>query len=91
MLDKHGMLRLGTRACADELTDYQDVVLSTGVVPRLPAIPGIDHPMVLTYAEAITGGKAIGRTVAVIGAGGIGFDISELLVTKGRPPEARKT
>jgi 2,4-dienoyl-CoA reductase (NADPH2) len=51
----------------------------------MPAIPGIDHPMVLTYAEAITGAKPIGNSVAVIGAGGIGFDVSEFLVTENSP------
>jgi 2,4-dienoyl-CoA reductase (NADPH2) len=86
MLDKHGVvLLLGTRARAAELTCYDDVVLATGVVPRIPAIPGVDHPMVLTYAEAITGAKPIGPTVAVIGAGGIGFDVSEFLVTDRSP------
>jgi 2,4-dienoyl-CoA reductase (NADPH2) len=86
MLDKHGVLvRLGTRASAAELAGYDDVVLATGVTPRIPAIPGIDHPMVLTYAEAITGAKPVGKTVAVIGAGGIGFDVSELLVTDESP------
>lgn len=48
-------------------------------------IPGIDHPMVLTYAEAITGVRPVGRTVAVVGAGGIGFDVTELLVTDSSP------
>lgn len=95
MLDKHGVVvRLGTRACADELTGYQDVVLATGVVPRTPAIPGVDHPMVLTYAEAVAGSMPIGRTVAVIGAGGIGFDVSEFLVTDpsptGRPKDLKE-
>lgn len=86
MLDKHGVdVRLGARVSAAELTGYDHVVLATGVVPRIPAIPGIDHPMVLTYPEAITGAKPIGRTVAVIGAGGIGFDVSELLVTADSP------
>jgi 2,4-dienoyl-CoA reductase (NADPH2) len=62
MLDKHGVVvRLGTRARAQELTGYDDVVLATGVVPRIPAVAGVDHPMVLTYAEAITGAKPIGR------------------------------
>ncbi|MCY0610499.1 NADPH-dependent 2,4-dienoyl-CoA reductase, partial [Klebsiella pneumoniae] len=61
------------------------VVLATGVAPRIPAIPGIDHPMVLTYAEAITGVRPVGRTVAVVGAGGIGFDVTELLVTDSSP------
>src|SRR6202008_591947 len=73
MLDKYGVVvRLGTRACAQELTGYDDVVLATGVVPRIPAVPGVDHPMVLTYAEAITGAKPIGPKVAVVGAGGVG-------------------
>lgn len=86
MLAKHGVVvRLGTRVSATELAGYDDVVLATGVAPRIPAIPGIDHPMVLTYAEAITGAKTIGDSVAVIGAGGIGFDVSELLVTDSSP------
>jgi 2,4-dienoyl-CoA reductase (NADPH2) len=86
MLDKHGVVvRLGIRVSAAELGGYDDVVLATGVAPRIPAIPGINHPMVLTYAEAITGAKPVGKTVAVIGAGGIGFDVSELLVTDGSP------
>jgi 2,4-dienoyl-CoA reductase (NADPH2) len=86
MLDKHGVVvRLGTRVSAAELAGYDDVVLATGVAPRIPAIPGIDHPMVLTYAEAIAGVKPIGKTVAVIGAGGIGFDVSEFLVTDASP------
>jgi 2,4-dienoyl-CoA reductase (NADPH2) len=86
MLDKHGVVvRLGTRVSVAELAGYDIVVLATGVAPRIPAIPGIDHPMVLTYAEAITGVKPVGKTVAVIGAGGIGFDVSELLVTDCSP------
>ena len=86
MLNKHGVtVRLGTRVSAAELAGYDDVVLATGVAPRIPAIPGIDHPMVLTYAEAITGVRPVGKTVAVIGAGGIGFDVSEFLVTDESP------
>ncbi|SRX94073.1 putative NADPH dependent 2,4-dienoyl-CoA reductase FadH (2,4-dienoyl coenzyme A reductase) (4-enoyl-CoA reductase) [Mycobacterium tuberculosis H37Rv] [Mycobacterium shimoidei] len=86
MLDKHGVaVRLGVRVTVDELIGYDDVVLATGVAPRIPTIPGIDHPMVLTYAEAITGIKAVGKSVAVIGAGGIGFDVCELLVTETSP------
>jgi 2,4-dienoyl-CoA reductase (NADPH2) len=86
MLDRLGVtVRLGTRVSAAELAGYDDVVLATGVAPRIPVIPGIDHPMVLTYAEAITGAKPVGKTVAVIGAGGIGFDVSELLVTEDSP------
>lgn len=82
MLNKYGVdLRLRTRATADELTGFDDVVLATGVAPRLPAIPGIDHPMVLTYPQVLAG-SPVGKRVAVIGAGGIGFDVSEFLVTE---------
>ncbi|SEH69077.1 2,4-dienoyl-CoA reductase [Mycolicibacterium rutilum] len=85
MLDKHGVdLRLRTRAGVDELAGFDEVVLATGVRPRFPDIPGIDHPKVLSYAEAIVGGT-VGKSVAVIGAGGIGFDVSELLVTDESP------
>ncbi len=77
MLAKHGVdVRLATRATADELTGYDEVVLATGVAPRIPAIPGIAHAKVLTYTEAITGAKPVGPSVAVVGAGGIGFDAS---------------
>jgi 2,4-dienoyl-CoA reductase (NADPH2) len=86
MLDKHGVdVRLNTRAGTDELAGFDDVVLGTGVTPRMPSIPGIDHPTVLSYPEAIYGTRAIGHRVAVIGAGGIGFDVSELLVTDQSP------
>lgn len=85
MLDKHGVdIRLGTHADVDELLGYDEVVLATGVTPRMPDIPGIDHPMVLSYAEAITG-KPVGKSVAVVGAGGIGFDVSEFLITDHSP------
>ena len=78
-------VRLGTRADAQDLAGFDDVVLATGVRPRVPAIPGIDHPMVLSYPEAITGAKPVGKRVAVIGAGGIGFDVAELLTTAESP------
>ena len=85
MLDKHGVdVRLGTRAGIDELQGYDEVVLATGVTPRMPDIPGIEHPLVLSYAEAITG-KPLGKSVAVVGAGGIGFDVSEFLTTEHSP------
>jgi 2,4-dienoyl-CoA reductase (NADPH2) len=85
MLEKHGVdVRLRTRATIDELAGFDEVILATGVSPRMPDIPGIDHPMVLSYAEAITG-KPVGKTVAVVGAGGVGFDVSEFLVTDESP------
>jgi 2,4-dienoyl-CoA reductase (NADPH2) len=85
MLDKHRVtLRLGTRARIEDLTGFDEVVLATGVTPRIPHIPGIDHPMVMSYAEAIVG-QPVGETVAVVGAGGIGFDVSEFLLTESSP------
>ncbi len=80
MLDKYAVtVRLGSRAHVDELTGFDEVILATGVRPRIPQIPGIEHPMVLSYAEAIAG-RPVGSAVAVVGAGGIGFDVSEFLV-----------
>ncbi|MGX6509914.1 FAD-dependent oxidoreductase [Rhodococcus sp. SJ-2] len=73
-------VRLNTRATVADLTDgFDEVVVATGVTPRVPAIDGIDHPSVLTYAQAVRGGAPLGERVAVIGAGGIGVDVSEFL------------
>jgi 2,4-dienoyl-CoA reductase (NADPH2) len=72
-------VRLGRRVAAGELTGFDHVVVATGVVPRTPTIPGIDHPKVVGYVDAITGRRPVGRKVALVGAGGIGFDVAELL------------
>lgn len=82
-LDKLGVdVRLGTRADAGTLAsgEFDDVVLATGVTPRVPAIEGVDHPMVMTYADVLGGHRVPGRRVAIIGAGGIGFDVAEYLL-----------
>ncbi|TDW15855.1 NADPH-dependent 2,4-dienoyl-CoA reductase [Kribbella kalugense] len=85
-LDLTGVkLHLGRRATVEDLAGFDEIVLATGVVPRVPAIPGIDHPKVLSYAEAVREGKPVGATVAVIGAGGIGVDVSEFLTTAESP------
>lgn len=85
MLAKHAVdVRLRTRADVAALSGFDEVVLATGVSPRIPDIPGVDHPMVLSYPEVIMG-KPVGKTVAVVGAGGIGFDVSEFLVTDQSP------
>ncbi|MFC5287040.1 FAD-dependent oxidoreductase [Actinokineospora guangxiensis] len=72
-------VKLGTRAGAADLRGYDEVVLATGVAPRVPDIPGIDHPKVLSYVDVVRHGKPVGARVAVIGAGGIGVDVSEFL------------
>ncbi|MFM1989807.1 MAG: 2,4-dienoyl-CoA reductase [Pseudomonadota bacterium] len=73
--------RLGTRVDAATLVaqGFDEVVVATGIVPRRPDIPGIDHPMVAGYIDVITGRRAVGRRVAIVGAGGIGFDVAELV------------
>jgi len=89
MLEKEGVdLRLNTRVSADDLKNggFDEVVLATGVKPRTPDIDGIDHPKVIGYLDALLGRKPVGQTVAVIGAGGIGFDVSEFIVHQGESP-----
>jgi 2,4-dienoyl-CoA reductase (NADPH2) len=75
-------VRLGTEARADDLAGgaFDEVVIATGVLPRTPDIPGIDHPKVLSYIDVLTGRAQVGQQVAIIGAGGIGFDVAEFLV-----------
>ncbi|MFJ4371305.1 FAD-dependent oxidoreductase [Pseudomonas japonica] len=78
-------LCLDTRVDAAQLAagGYDEIILATGIAPRLPAIPGIDHAKVLTYLDVLLQRKPVGQRVAVIGAGGIGFDVSEFLVHQG--------
>ncbi|WP_349972717.1 NADPH-dependent 2,4-dienoyl-CoA reductase [Pseudomonas caspiana] len=78
-------VRLNTRVAVEDLlgAGYDEVILATGIAPRIPAIPGIDHPKVLSYLDVILQRKPVGQSVAVIGAGGIGFDVSEFLVHQG--------
>ncbi|MFZ2174295.1 MAG: NADPH-dependent 2,4-dienoyl-CoA reductase [Rhodococcus sp. (in: high G+C Gram-positive bacteria)] len=79
-------VRLETRVRAADLVGrYDEVVVATGVTPRVPSIPGIDHPKVLTYPEVVRDGRPVGKSVAVIGAGGIGVDVSEFLTHEHSP------
>jgi 2,4-dienoyl-CoA reductase (NADPH2) len=75
-------LRLGVRVTRKELLaqGFDDVIVATGIVTRRPKIEGIDHPKVLSYLDVLRDGKPVGRKVAIIGAGGIGFDMGEFLV-----------
>lgn len=80
-------VRLNTRARADSLADegFDDIILATGVSPRTPDIEGVDHPKALSYLDVLRDEVPVGRTVAVIGAGGIGHDVSEYLVERHEP------
>jgi len=80
-------LRLGEVADVDALAGFDEVVIATGVLPRDPAIPGQDGSNVLSYIDVLRGKAPVGKRVAVIGAGGIGFDVAEFLVTDDRPTD----
>ncbi len=81
-------VKLHTRVSADDLVkaDFDEVVLATGVAPRTPEIPGVNHPKVMSYLDVLRDKKPVGKSVAVIGAGGIGFDVSEYLTHEGSSP-----
>ncbi len=76
-------LRLSTHADAKQLADFDEVILATGITPRTVKIEGIDHPKVLSYLDVLLHKKPVGASVAIIGAGGIGFDVAEFLVAEG--------
>jgi 2,4-dienoyl-CoA reductase (NADPH2) len=76
-------LRLGRCAGVDDLRGFDAVILATGIVPRQPAIDGLAHPKVASYVEIVGGRRSAGRRVAIIGAGGIGFDVAEFLTHVG--------
>lgn len=85
-LELHGVdVQLNTRATAESLAKaaYDEVVIATGVTPRTPAIPGIDHPSVVGYLDVLRDSAPVGERVAIIGAGGIGFDVAEYLTDSG--------
>jgi len=87
MIDVHGIdLRLNTRVSAGMLQNenYDEIVVATGIEPRTPDVEGIDHPKVVRYVDVITGKAKVGKKVAIMGAGGIGFDVAELITHEGK-------
>ncbi len=76
-------VRLETQATAEMLDEYDEVIVATGVNPREIDLPGIDHEMVLSYVDVLKHRKPVGARVAIIGAGGIGFDVAEFLAHEG--------
>jgi 2,4-dienoyl-CoA reductase (NADPH2) len=79
-------VRTRTRPTPDHLRAqaFEHVIVATGIVPRTPQIPGIDHPNVVGYIDVIQGRVEVGRRVAIIGAGGIGHDVADLLLDDGQ-------
>ena len=81
-------VHLNTRVQAEDLAarNYDGVIIATGVVPRDPQIEGQDHPKVLSYIDVLQKRVAVGKRVAIVGAGGIGFDVAEFLLHDGHSP-----
>ncbi|WP_321934595.1 NADPH-dependent 2,4-dienoyl-CoA reductase [Paraburkholderia sp. J8-2] len=75
-------VRLGLAATADQLASeaFDEIVIATGVTPRVPDLVGVDHPKAVSYIDVLTGKVEVGARVAIIGAGGIGFDVAEYLL-----------
>jgi len=89
-LARHGVdVRLNTQATVEQISDglFDEIIVATGVRPRVPGIPGIDHEKVISYPDLLCGRRKAGSRVAIIGAGGIGFDVATFL-TGHRAPDA---
>lgn len=85
-------LKLNTKVSTDDLLaqGFDEVILATGITPRTPELEGIDHPMVMSYLDVLKEKKPVGKRVAVMGAGGIGFDVSEYLTHGSTTPSLDK-
>ncbi|MDP1697009.1 MAG: NADPH-dependent 2,4-dienoyl-CoA reductase [Xanthomonadaceae bacterium] len=79
-------LRLGHTVTAPDLADFDEVVIATGITARRASFPGADHAKALSYLDVLSGKVTPGKHVAIIGAGGIGFDVGEYLVHHGESP-----
>ncbi|PHM62928.1 FAD-dependent oxidoreductase [Xenorhabdus ishibashii] len=77
-------VRLNHTATIEQLSSFDEVVIATGIIPRLPDIDGIEHEKVLTYLDVLKHKRQVGKRVAIIGAGGIGFDTAEYLSQNGQ-------
>lgn len=79
-------VKLSTPVSATDLQGFDEVVLATGITPRKVALPGADHAKVVSYVDVLSGRVTVGQRAALIGAGGIGFDVAEYLVHEGVSP-----
>ncbi|QDC11182.1 NADPH-dependent 2,4-dienoyl-CoA reductase [Oceanicola sp. D3] len=87
MVERSGItLHLNTEATPEALAPFDEVIIATGVSPRDPQIPGQDGPNVLSYIDVLRGKAPVGKRVAIIGAGGIGFDVADYLAHPGDSP-----
>ena len=87
MIEKHGIkLKLGKHVDADMLKNevFDEVIIATGIKPRVPDLPGIDHAKAVSYIDVINQKAEVGKKVAIMGAGGIGFDVAELITHEGK-------
>ncbi len=84
----HVTVKLNTRVTGDDFNNdnFDDIIIATGIKPRMPKIEGVSHKKVLSYIDVLKYKKPVGKRVAVIGAGGIGFDVSEYLAHEGESP-----
>ncbi len=86
MIDKLGItLKLNTRVDVETIKagGFDETVVATGIEPRVPELEGVNHPKAVSYIDVIKGKAQVGQTVAIMGAGGIGFDVAELITHKG--------
>ncbi len=86
IVDTGVILRLSERADAASLAGFDEIVIATGVTPRGIDFRGADHAKVMSYLDVLQGNVVVGKKVAIIGAGGIGFDVAEFLVQEGESP-----
>jgi 2,4-dienoyl-CoA reductase (NADPH2) len=87
MVEELGItVKLGAEATPDALDGFDETIIATGVIPRDPQIPGQDRDNVLSYIDVLRGKAPVGQRVAIVGAGGIGFDVAEFLVHNGESP-----
>lgn len=86
-IELHGVdVKLGKKIGVEDLQGFDEVVIATGITPRTPKIDGIESPKVLSYIDVLRDKKPVGKKVAIIGAGGIGFDTAEYLTHEGKSP-----
>ena len=91
MLSKYNVsLKLNSTFEPSMAANFDHIALATGIIPRIPNIKGINHSKVVSYIDVLKGKVKIGNSVAIIGAGGIGFDVAEFLSHNGTP-SSKKT